>query len=131
MIFGSSLFWRETHKPAKFLIFEGRVVTVLLLAVMHFRVWTVCLALVTMAVFWWFDRKGIPVDAILRYVRSRIVGNRRSARGLHEERLAVDFAMEPALILKRETYRIAALNAPAKSGFLASMGLGRKVKHDG
>jgi predicted acetyltransferase len=99
MIFGTSLFWRETHKPSKLLIFDGRVVVLLLLALMHMRIWTVALAFFAMFILWWFDRKGVPADAIVRFLRSAIVGRKRSARGLHEERTAVTFSHEPKAYL--------------------------------
>lgn len=100
MIFGTPLFWRETHKPAKMLIFDGRVVVLCLLAIMHIRIWTFALAFGAMFVLWWFDRKGVPANAIVRYLRSMLVGRKRSARGLHEERTAVSFAHEPQAYLK-------------------------------
>jgi len=96
MNFGYPLFWRETHKPGKFLMFEGRVVIVLLLMVMHIRPWTIALSLSVMGVLWYFERKGVSADSILRYIRARIVGRKRSARGVHAERLAVDFHFEPS-----------------------------------
>lgn len=93
-MFGEPVFWRDTMKPAKFLIFDVRAALALFPALMHLRPWTIALAIVVMGVFWWFDRKGVPADSILRYLRARLVGPRRSARGAHEERLPVDFGFE-------------------------------------
>lgn len=101
MMFGTPLFWRETHKPGKFLIFEGRVVIVLLLMVMHIRPWTIALAFSVMAVLYFFDRKGVPADSILRYLRARLVGRRRTARGVHNQRVPVDFHFEAKMLRKR------------------------------
>jgi hypothetical protein len=101
MMFGTPLFWRETHKPGKFLIFEGRVVIVLLLMVMHIRPWTIALAFSVMAVLYFFDRKGVPADSILRYLRARLVGRRRTARGVHNERVPVDFHFEAKMLRNR------------------------------
>lgn len=101
MMFGTPLFWRETHKPGKFLIFEGRVVIVLLLMVMHIRPWTIALAFSVMAVLYFFDRKGVPADSILRYLRARLVGRRRTARGVHNQRVPVDFHFEGKMLRKR------------------------------
>lgn len=95
MIFGTPLFWRETMKPGKFLIFEGRVVFVLLPTIMHLRLWTLTLSVVTMFVFWYFDRKGVSANSIMRFLRSKLIGKKRSARGTFEERLPVDFFFEP------------------------------------
>ena len=101
MMFGTPLFWRETHKPGKFLIFEGRVVIVLLLMVMHIRPWTIALAFTVMGVLYFFDRKGVPADSILRYLRARLVGRRRTARGVHNQRVPVDFHFEAKMLRKR------------------------------
>ena len=101
MMFGTPLFLRETHKPGKFLIFEGRVVIVLLLMVMHIRPWTIALAFTVMGVLYFFDRKGVPADSILRYLRARLVGRRRTARGVHNERVPVDFHFEAKMLRNR------------------------------
>jgi len=119
MIFGTPLFWRETHKPGKFLIFEGRVVVVLLLTVMHIRPWTIALSILVMGVLYYFSRKGVSADSILRYLRARLVGRRRSARGLHNERVPVDFHFE-ASRLRRMTPRSAPPTGPkGKRGLLS------------
>lgn len=124
MIFGTPLFWRETHKPGRFLIFEGRVVIVLLLMVMHLRVWTVVLAFSVMAILYYFDRKGVPADSILRYLRARFVGRKRSARGVHNERVAVDFHFEPAAYRRHLAIEAAVANRPEKRTFASMIGLG-------
>ena len=93
-MFGEPVFWRDTMKPAKFLIFDVRAALALFPALMHARPWTIALALAVMVAFWWFERKGVPADSILRFLRARLVGPRRSARGVYEERLPVDFGFE-------------------------------------
>lgn len=131
MIFGTPLFWRETHKPGRFLIFEGRVVIVLLLMVMHLRVWTVALAFTVMIVLYLFDRKGVPADAIARYLRARLVGRKRSARGVHNERVPVDFHFEPETFRRKMRAEEAAAVKVGKKGVLAAIGLGgKKAKSD-
>lgn len=95
-MYGNSLYWRETHRQPRFLIFDGRIVVLLLVAIMHFRVWTILLALTAAFVLWFFDRKGITADSIVRYLRARLVGRKRSARGAGAERIAVDFGFESA-----------------------------------
>lgn len=127
MIFGTPLFWRETHKPGKFLIFEGRVVIVLLLMVMHIRPWTIALAFTVMGVLYFFERKGVPADSILRYLRARLVGRRRTARGVHNERVAVDFHFEGRQ-LRRRPAPGAQTPPPAaggKPGLMSRLGLTR------
>lgn len=131
MSFGSSLFWRETHKPGKFLMFDGRVVVVLILMVMHIRPWTIALALTVMGVLYYFERKGVSTNAIMRYVRARIVGRKRSARGVHEERVPVDFHFEPSRMRSGRVLPLPVALKPTsgKKGLLS--GWGAKNKNTG
>lgn len=123
MSFGSPLFWRETHKPGKFLMFDGRVVVVLILMVMHIRPWTIVLAFSVMGVLYYFDRKGVSTDSILRFLRARIVGRKRSARGVHEERVPVDFYFETSRIRSRRKAPdpVARKTPPGKGGLFSGL----------
>lgn len=96
MYFGTPLYWRETHKQPRFFIFDGRLVFLILLVIMHLRFWTVFLAIATMIILFFFERKGVSADSILRFLRARIVGQRRTARGVAAERHPVDFGFETA-----------------------------------
>lgn len=109
-MFGEPVFWRDTMKPAKFLIFDVRAALALFPALMHARPWTIALAIAVMGVFWWFDRKGVPADSILRYMRARFVGPRRTARGAYEERLPVDFGFECRVFLERSRFDAARIS---------------------
>ncbi|MCE6959683.1 IcmT/TraK family protein [Cereibacter sphaeroides] len=95
-LFGTPLYWRETHRQPRFLLFDGRITILLLLMVMHIRIWTIALTVIAIAILWWFGRKGVSPDSILRFLRARIVGRRRTARGLAAERPAVDHGYETA-----------------------------------
>ena len=125
-MFGEPVFWRDTMKPAKFLIFDVRAVLALFPALMHMRPWTVALAIAVMGVFWWFDRKGVPADSILRYLRARLVGPRRTARGAHEERLPLDFGFECQIFLDRA--RVDAAKGSRRQVRSSSKGLGTSRK---
>lgn len=93
-MYGRSLFWRETHRPARFLVFDARITTVLLLTAMHLRLWTVFLSLFLMCVLYWFEHRGVMCDSIPRYLKCLLLGSRRTAAGFQEERLPVDFGFE-------------------------------------
>jgi len=125
MIYGTPLFWRETHKPGKFLMFEGRVVVVLLLMVMHIRPWTIVLAFSVMGILYYFSRKGVPADAILRYLRARLVGRRRTARGVHNERVPVDFHFESDRLRARPLVPATPPSTPSapRPGLMSRLGL--------
>lgn len=108
-MFGMPIYWRETHKQPKLLIFDGRLVVVLLAVIMHVRLWTVALALLFMIVLYLFDRKGIPADSILRFIRAGLVGRRRSARGRSAERMPADFGFETPQMVRHEALAQAAI----------------------
>lgn len=118
-MYGQSVFWRESMKPSKFLIFDGRVVLVIVPTFVYMRMWTLGIAIATMFIFWLFERKGVRADAIVRFLRSKIVGNKRSARGIHEERPAVDFGFECKAFLTKaeiEAAKLVAEETAALSG---------------
>ena len=122
-MYGQSVYWRETMKNGKFLIFEGRVVFVILPTFIHMRLWTLFIAIFTMLVFWWFDRKGVSTDSIVRYLKSRIIGKKRSARGVFEERTAIDFGFESGIYLQNEKIEAMKASAGGKPGLLQKLGL--------
>ena len=93
-MFGEPMYWRETQKPVKFLFVDGRVVVLLLLMVMHIKVWTIVLAFSAITIVFLFGRRGISMDSIIRFLRATIVGRKRTARGIEAERSVVDFGFE-------------------------------------
>jgi hypothetical protein len=113
-MFGSPLFWRETHRQPRFLMLDGRIVVLILLTVMHIRVWTIALTLLAILVLWWFDRKGVSADSILRFLRSTLVGRRRTARGPAAERAVVDYGFETEAHVARIRRVIASRSAAAE-----------------
>lgn len=100
-IYGQPLYWRETHKQPRFLMFDGRVVSVMILCVMHIRVWTILALVISLLVLLYFGNKGISADSIIRFLRAQFVGKRRTARGLDAERGLVDFGFETAADVRR------------------------------
>lgn len=91
---GSPLWWRETQRQPKMMFFDGRVVILMVLAIMHIRIWTIALVVVAIAILTLMERKGVGADDIIRYTRSMIVGWRRTARGPAAERSSVDYGFE-------------------------------------
>lgn len=93
-IYGAPLYWRETHKLPRFLIFDGRVVLPILLSILHMRLWTIILTVIVLIALFYFDRKGISADSIARFLRAKFVGSHRTARGVDAERSFVDYGFE-------------------------------------
>lgn len=107
MMFGTPLAWRETHRQPRFLMFDGRIVVLVFLTIMHIRIWTLFLLVTTIVTLFWFDRKNIPAESILRWLRATIVGKKRSARGHAEYRSSVDFGFERKADIARIEQQIA------------------------
>lgn len=71
--------WRNTMKPVRFFNFDARAGLILVLVLVHFRTWTLTLAITVNVVFYILERKGLTFSAALRALRSWIVGPKRPA----------------------------------------------------
>ena len=94
MKFGDSNYWRETQRPALFLIFDARIVLFIGLALLHFQVWTLLLLAVAAIVFWRLETRGINPGNLPILLRSWINGPRIPARGRRMQRVPVDYLFE-------------------------------------
>lgn len=71
--------WRNTMKPVRFFQFDARVGVFILLLLVHFRVWTLCLMIGVFFVFWILERKGLSFAAAIRALRMWFIGKNRPA----------------------------------------------------
>ena len=71
--------WRNTMKPVRFFKFDARAGLVLMLVLVHFRIWTLIFALIVNVVFFLLERKGLTFSAALRAGRSWFTGSYRPA----------------------------------------------------
>jgi len=83
--------WRNTQKPARFFAFDARSFAAIFLFLVHARLWTFGLAVVTMLVFWVMERRGLTFEAALRAIRVWILGRRRPATLRERRRHWIDF----------------------------------------
>jgi hypothetical protein len=111
MVHGRPLYWRETHRQVRFGPLDGRVVVLFLMTILHLRLWTLSLTLACLGILFFFSRKGIHADSILRYLRASIVGRKRSAHGLAAERMPVDYGFETEALVRQHADRLAAEDA--------------------
>jgi len=128
MAFGTPLYWRETHRQPRFLVFDGRLVILILLALMHIRPWTVVAVLTVMLILFYFERKGVSADSILRFLRSNLVGRYRSARGYDAERRPTDYGFETKAMLAAERIAIERHQAHRKAIAEKSLKSGKTAK---
>jgi intracellular multiplication protein IcmT len=86
------LHWRNSMKTARFLFnTDARAALLLLFFLVHMRLWTLGLVIVTMFIFYVLEQRGLSFDAALRAFRFWIVGvNRPRILNAHKPRW-VDF----------------------------------------
>lgn len=95
MIFGRQALWRETMRPARFLVFDARLIVAVGLMLFHIRIWTIALLLTAAGLLFFFEKwLGLDVPNIVRWVRAKFSGRLRPARRRIDRRSMVDFAFE-------------------------------------
>ncbi|MDE2029496.1 MAG: IcmT/TraK family protein [Alphaproteobacteria bacterium] len=85
------LHWRNSQKQARFFALDARAAAPILFFLVHARLWTFVLAILTMLVFWILERRGLTFEAALRAGRAWILGPRRPAVASDRRRHWVDF----------------------------------------
>ncbi len=71
--------WRNTMKPARFFILDGRAVFFVVLLLLHARPWTLYLLIGVAVILWILERRGLSFAAALRSVRVWFIGKYRPA----------------------------------------------------
>lgn len=69
--------WRNSMKPVRFFALDARAAIPFALLLVHFRPYTLVLALVVTIAFWLAERMGLTFPAALRRLRIAIIGYRR------------------------------------------------------
>ena len=69
--------WRNTQKPVRFFFMDARAFVGLLVYLVHARVWTFCLVLLSTFVFWLLERYGLTFPSAFRAFRAWLVGANR------------------------------------------------------
>ena len=77
--YGRHCYWRPTMQPALMAAWDARLFPVVLVMLVHFRLWTVMLTIAVLALGLVLRRKGISIPAAGRLARSRLAGNFRRA----------------------------------------------------
>lgn len=71
--------WRDSARPMKFFIWDGRAAFPMLLVLLHPEWWTLITAVVAMMFFTLLNRYGFTPMVFLRWLRSTIAGARKMA----------------------------------------------------
>ena len=83
--------WRNTMRPARFFAFDSRAAIAVLLVLLHIRLWTIILAVVTMILFWLAERAGYGFEPVLRRLRCFIIGPKRPGLVFTGRRRMIDY----------------------------------------
>lgn len=71
--------WRDSARKPRFFIIDARAAFPLLLFLLHIRLWSFVLAVVTMLFFGALERYGFSLTVFGRWVRTKLAGPRKVA----------------------------------------------------
>ena len=78
--FSESSHWRDSARSARFFMVDARAAFPLFLFLMHIRIWTGILVLVSAVFFAIIEHYGFTVPVFLRWIRSFLAGSIKSAQ---------------------------------------------------
>ncbi len=93
-LLGSPTYWRASMMMPRFLFLDARVIAAFLLLVLHLRVWTLAVLVVTALTLWLVERRGYRFPNALRALRSALAGRARPALPSARYRRMRDFGFE-------------------------------------
>lgn len=79
-------YWRETQREPRFFFVDARICIFVLLAILHFRIWTILLLLVMTAILMWLESRGIRPSRVHMHILTCMRGDFIHARGARELR---------------------------------------------
>ncbi|MGL5741197.1 MAG: IcmT/TraK family protein [Legionella sp.] len=78
--FSDSAHWRDSARSARFFIVDARAAFPIFLFLMHIRIWTGVLVLVSAVFFGIIEHYGFTVPVFLRWTRGFLAGNHKSSQ---------------------------------------------------
>lgn len=69
--------WRDSARPVKFFIWDGKAVFPILLFFLHMKLWTLIVALLAVSFFTIINRYGFTPMVFLRWLRATVAGPRK------------------------------------------------------
>ncbi|WP_367606370.1 IcmT/TraK family protein [Legionella sp. W05-934-2] len=77
--FSETSHWRDSARSARFFMVDARAAFPIFIFLMHIRIWTGVLVIVSALFFGFIEHYGFTVPVFLRSIRSLIAGRTRSA----------------------------------------------------
>lgn len=93
-IYGRHANWRETWRPVLAGPVDGRALFFIIPLFAYLSMFTLVFMGLILTVFWMLQRRKIQPDNVLKWVRSRTLGPHRTARGLTDRRMPMDYGFE-------------------------------------
>lgn len=78
--FSETTHWRDSARNARFFMVDARAAFPIFIFLMHIRVWTAILVLVSAVFFGIIEHYGFTVPVFLRWLRSFAAGPHRSSQ---------------------------------------------------
>jgi len=78
--FAQSAHWRDSARSARFFIVDARAAFPLFIFLMHIRIWTAVIVLVSAVFFGIIEHYGFTVPVFLRWLRSFLGGSVKSSQ---------------------------------------------------
>lgn len=75
----SDAHWRDSARPIKFFIWDGRAAFPVVIFLLHIALWTFILTVVLIVFFSILNRYGFSPIVFVRWFRNLIAGNRKMA----------------------------------------------------
>lgn len=72
--------WRDSARSIRFFIWDGQAAFPMVLFLVHMRIWTLVVAVLTMMFFTVLNRYGFTPIVFLRWLRSLAAGKRKISR---------------------------------------------------
>ncbi|OYV54536.1 MAG: phosphoesterase [Legionella sp. 21-45-4] len=73
--FSRSAHWRDSARPARFFLVDARAAFAVFLFLIHIRIWTAVLVIVTAVFFGILEHFGFTVPVFLRWIRTCLAGD--------------------------------------------------------
>ena len=93
-IYGRHADWRETWRPVLAGPVDGRALFFIIPLFVYLSMFTLMLMIIILMVFWMLQHRKIQPDNVLKWLRSQTLGPRRTARGITDRRMPMDYGFE-------------------------------------
>ncbi|KTD28726.1 phosphoesterase [Legionella israelensis] len=78
--FEQTTHWRDSARSARFFMVDARAAFPIFIFLMHIRIWTALLVLVSAVIFGIIEHYGFTVPVFLRWIRSFLGGRLKSSQ---------------------------------------------------